>query len=115
MLGADNQIIEKGKGAVAYPLTITNSGITSKSYQITSQGTAEWATVEVSPTNVMIVEPGKSETAYMYVTAKDGAKTGEHVFTLDIKQGISATESIALKATVTGKASSSGWEKVKKG
>jgi len=114
LLGADTQVIEKGKTGVVCPITIKNEGIATRQYTISTTGLEEWADVEVSPSNVAIIEAGKSQIISVYVTAKDGAQNGEKAFTVNVQSGTGTAEPIPLSATVTGKDSSS-WDAIKKG
>ncbi|MBI4150185.1 hypothetical protein HY488_02155 [Candidatus Woesearchaeota archaeon] len=99
-VGPQSQDVLRGEGGVIYPLTLTNDGSTSKSYTIGVSGVDTFATVEISPSNVVLLSPGETETAYVYVSAKEDATTGSHPFTLDIKSGDEVLQQVPVTANV---------------
>ncbi len=86
-----------GKGSV-YPVTITNEGATAQTYTLSVEG-AEWATIKLSPSNVAVVQPGETKYVYIYVTPKQDAQVGDHVFSLKVATDSTAKE-VVLKGTV---------------
>ncbi|MEE9525440.1 MAG: hypothetical protein V3V78_02420 [Candidatus Woesearchaeota archaeon] len=118
-LGADKTVIAVsteaqtvaagGSGAV-YPLTISNTGSSAKTYTI-SANAGDWADVKISP-NVAVLAAGETKPIYVYVAANEDASEGEQSFGVAIKSGDETLKEITLKANVEA---SSGWDKVKKG
>ncbi len=86
-----------GKGSV-YPITISNQGAEAQTYTLTLEG-ADWATVKLSPSNVVVVQPGETKYVYAYVTPKETAQTGDHVFSLKVSDGTTEKE-VTLKGTI---------------
>lgn len=99
-MGPQNQDLVRGEGGAIYPVTLTNEGATSKAYTVGVSGVDTFATVEISPSNVVLLGPGETETAYVYVTAKEEAVGGSHPFTLDIRSGEEVLQQIPLSANV---------------
>ncbi len=108
------QDIAKGKGGAIYPLTISNTGSTSKTFTINAEA-GEWASVRISPSNHLVVGPNQAEAAYIYVSASEEAQAGEQVFSLSVKSGENTLKTISLKANVVESAKAGSWDKVKKG
>ncbi len=73
---AEPQNVEAGGSAVAYPITIVNEGSETKSYSLSVSG-ADWATVKLSPGNMVTVKGGDSQTVYVFVSAKAGSAGGQ--------------------------------------
>ncbi len=92
-----------GKGSV-YPITISNQGTEAQTYTLTLEG-ADWATVKLSPSNVVVVQPGETKYVYAYVTPKETAQTGDHVFSLKVSDGTTEKE-VTLKGTIVKETSS---------
>ncbi|MBN1386301.1 hypothetical protein JW968_05005 [Candidatus Woesearchaeota archaeon] len=111
-VGAESQDLTKGKGGVVYPISLSNEGTQSKGYTISVDG-ADFATVKISPANVLVLNGGESKTVYVYLTANDDAPEGPHPFTVTITSG-SESQQISLNANVV-KGESAGWDSVKKG
>lgn len=112
-IGSQEQDITKGTGVV-YPITLTNTGSTTKTYSVTVDG-ASWADVTVSPSNVIVLEGGETETVYLYVSAKDTAKAGEQMFSININSGSETLKQIPLKANIKDSTTTSSWSRVKTG
>lgn len=103
---ADSQDLTAGSGAKIWPITITNNGKASKAYTLSVDG-ADFADVQISPGNVLVVEPGKTQVAYISVGAKSNAQPGQHLFVVNINTGDSV-EQVPMKANVVGSAASVG-------
>ena len=99
-VGPESQEVVQGEGGAIYPITLTNDGSTSKSYTIGVSGADTFATVEISPSNVVMLSPGETETVYVYVSANEEAATGSHPFTVDIKAGDQVLQQVPLTANV---------------
>jgi uncharacterized membrane protein len=97
-IGSQLENVAQGATAV-FPLTITNSGRTSKSYTVGVEA-ADWADVKVSPTSTMVLDGGKTQTVYVFVTAASDAPVGAQVLTATVSSGGQQLEQIALTANV---------------
>jgi hypothetical protein len=86
-------------GTAIFPLTITNAGRTSKSYTVSVQA-GDWAEVKISPTSTLVLDGGKTQTVYVFVTAAKDAPVGAQVLTATISSGGQNLEEIALTANV---------------
>ncbi|MFP4112375.1 MAG: hypothetical protein ACLFUO_05230 [Candidatus Woesearchaeota archaeon] len=82
---------------LSYPVTISNVGSESKTYAITVSP-ANWATFQINPTNLVVVEAGSSKTVYLYVTPNEGAE-GDKVFIVNVRSG-NTMKQVALQANV---------------
>ncbi len=97
---SNTQTITAGEGGVIYPITITNEGTTSKSYIIEADG-VDWASVKMSPSNVVVLNGGESKAVYLYVSANEDAAVGEHMFGANIKSGNTVLQTVNFKADIT--------------
>jgi hypothetical protein len=117
--GVDVQNVVAGSGGAIYPVTVTNTASTAKTYTVTAD-VESWATVRVSPSNVLVVEPGATETVYVYVSAKEDATPGQNLFAVTVKSGSEIVEQFALTAnvvageTVADDADDDSWNSVKR-
>ena len=83
----------------AYPITLTNTGTSRKSYMLAVEP-VNWASMRVSPSNVMVVEGGSTKTAYVYATANERAE-GNYGFTVSVKDSSGETlQTVAMRAEV---------------
>ena len=101
--GVDVQNVVAGAGGAIYPITITNTASVSKTFTLISDVESSWATVRVSPSNVLVVEPGQTETAYVYLSAKKDALLGQNIFAVTVKSGSNAVKQFTLTANVVPK------------
>jgi hypothetical protein len=117
-VGPSTQDVTQGQGGVIYPLTISNAGGEAKTYVITADGYADWADISVSPANIVVLQPGEAKAIYAYISAKETAAVGEHMFTLKVTSGSETLKEFALKANVvagkTVPASTDSWSNVKR-
>jgi len=100
-VAADAQSLQAGGAEVAYPITLTNAGSSSKTYTVSANG-ASWATFRVSPSNVVIVDAGESKAVSVYVAANSNAPAGEQTFTVTVSSADKVLKQIPLKASVSG-------------
>lgn len=114
IVGPQAQTVARGENGVVYPITLSNSANTAKTYTLDISGAADWATTKISPSNVVILNAGETKQAYVYVAANENAAVGEHVFSVDVKSGNDVVQQIPLKADVLESAKSSAWDGVKK-
>jgi uncharacterized membrane protein len=99
-VGATTQDVTAGAGGVIYPLTITNAGATSRTYTIAVSGAEDWADVRISPSNTLIIDAGESKSVFVYVSAKDTASAGSHMFAVEVSSGGESLKEITLSANV---------------
>jgi uncharacterized membrane protein len=99
-VGSQLESVVQG-GTAVFPLTITNSGRTSKSYTVSVEA-GDWATVRVSPTSTIVLDAGKTQTVYVFVDAAKGAPVGAQALTASISSNGQALESVTLTANVAG-------------
>ena len=111
-VGSDVQTVVAGETGVVYPLSLSNTGSTSKTYQI-SANAGDWASVKVSP-SVAVVGAGETRMVYVYVSANEGATAGEQTFSVEVNSGDELLKEVVLKADVAEN-SASGWDGLKKG
>ncbi|MFH1455938.1 MAG: hypothetical protein ABIF40_03240 [archaeon] len=79
---------------------IANLGSENAMYTVAVSGTQLWADSTVSSSFVS-VPAGQVGEAYVYLTAKDDAEAGDHVFTLQISEGNDLVGEASLTATVS--------------
>lgn len=115
VLGSTMESIAAGEGGAIYPITITNKASSSKAFSVAVDGAESWGTVQVSPSNTVIIKPGKSETLYVFVAAKDNAAPGPKAFTATVKSGSDVVEKAALTANIVEAANGNNWGNAKKG
>ena len=98
------QSITAGGPAASYPITITNSGASTRAFVLSVDG-AGWADFSISPSNLVTVKQGSTQTVFVSVSAKAGTQAGERVFTVSVKDSAgSVLQTLALKADVAAAA-----------
>ncbi|HII71148.1 TPA: hypothetical protein HA265_00135 [Candidatus Woesearchaeota archaeon] len=112
-VGAQSQEVVAGEGGAIYPLTFTNSGSDTKTYVVSVTGADDWATVKISPLQTVTIGPGESKSVYVYVSAKETAAPGEHMFSIEVKDAAgNPVKQIPLSASVVaGEGSDAAAEK----
>ncbi len=97
---AETQSAVAGGSAASYPITITNSGASTKAF-VLSVDSADWADFKVSPSNLVTVKAGSTQTVYVLASAKAGTQAGERVFTVSVKDSSdNVLQTLPLKADV---------------
>ena len=81
-----------------YPITITNSGASSKVFMI-SVDRADWAYFAVSGSGLVSVEPGMTETVFVSATPTADTLPGQKVFKVKVKD---PTGKVLKSLTLTG-------------
>ncbi len=99
-VGPTTQEVMQGTGGVIYPLTLSNAGKDARTYVITADGYADWADIQISPANIVVLQPGEAKALYVYLSAKADAQSGEHMFSLKITSGAETLKEFAMKANV---------------
>ncbi len=111
------QNINKGEGAV-YKVMFANLGKDTKTYSLEVAGVETWATSRTDP-SFITVRPGETQDMFVYVSAKDDAGLGKHVFTIKIKSNNVVIKEINAEANVVGEAPSvtgaASWDQVRRG
>ena len=113
-VAADKQNAVQGGGEVAYPITLTNDGSTSKTYIVQANG-ASFANFRVSPSNVMVVGAGESKAFSVYVSANENAPLGDQTFAVTISSGNKVLKQLALSVNVNEGKAASGTGGLKRG
>ena len=111
-VSAEAQEVTAGASGAVYPLTISNTGSSAKTYTVSAEAD-ESLDVKISP-NVAVLSAGETKVVYVYVSASEDAAEGEQSVGLEIKSGDETLKEITLKANVV-EPEASGWDKVKKG
>lgn len=106
-VGAESQNIARGEGGAIYPITITNNGKTTRSFTLETEGVADWATSRVSPSNVVMVKSGETQSVYVYVAANENSAVGEKMFAVNVKSGSETVKQIPFKAQIVESAAGS--------
>ena len=87
---------------VMYPITITNSGTSTKVFML-SVDSVDWANFRVSGSNLVSVQPSMTQTVFVSATARADATPGERVFTVSVKDSTGKVlKNLALRADVAG-------------
>lgn len=97
-IGSTIQDIVAGQGGAAYPISITNNGLSSKTYTIEASG-ASWANIRITP-NIAILEPGETKVIYVALAPRPDAPPGEQAFGIAIKAGDKLLKEIVLRANI---------------
>ena len=98
-LATEAQDVVKGTSGAVYPLTLTNTGGVSKTYSLSATA-GDWASVKLSPSNVVVLNGGETKALFVHVSANDNAQAGEQVFSLAVKSGEQTLKELVLKANV---------------
>ena len=98
-LASDLQSANAGGAEVSFPVTITNTGSSSKVYTIMVEG-ASWATFKVTPTNVLVVDAGESKAAVVTVAPAENAPSGVQTFLVSVMADGKVLKQIPLKVNV---------------
>jgi len=95
----DTQDVSAGT-ETAYPVIISNEGASAQTFTITVSGVSSWGSSRLSPSSVVVVPAGATETVFLYVKP-DGDADGEQVFVATVTSS-DDTKSIPLTANVVG-------------
>lgn len=98
-VGADSQDVVRGQGGAVYPITITNSGRTARAYTVSTDG-AGWATITMSPSSTVLLQPGEAGSVFVYVSAKSDAAVGQQMFVATVSSAGEVIKQVPLKANV---------------
>lgn len=92
-----NANIKVGQKAI-YPVTLTNAAGEAKIYSLAVDG-ADWATVEVSPSNVVALAPGEIKTTFVALTPNEGT-SGTQLFNINIQAGEETLKQVNMSTNV---------------
>ena len=112
-VAVDKQSAVQGGGEVAYPITLTNAGASSRTYTIQADGAA-WANFRVSPSNVLVIDSGDSKAFTVFVSANNNAPSGDQTFTVTVSSGAKVLKQLPLSINVQGGQVVSGTSTVKR-
>ncbi len=93
------QDVIKGTTGTVYPIILENNGVTDRAYQLSASGLDAWATYRFDPGALVLIKAGETQTAYLYVTPKEDAQTGEKVFMVTVETA-GDKKQIALTANI---------------
>ena len=116
-VGPENQQVSAGQGGAVYPVTLTNAAGEAKTYVVNVDGFQAWGTARVDPSNVLVVAPGETKAAYIFVSANEGV-AGQQPFTVEVTSNGESLRELVLMANVVSPApgaEATGWESVKRG
>ncbi|MBW2965613.1 hypothetical protein KY342_00750 [Candidatus Woesearchaeota archaeon] len=97
-VGSDVQDVVAGESGVVYPISLSNTGSSAITYQVSVEA-GDWADVKVSP-NVVVLDADETKMVYVYVAAKKDATVGEQAFGVEVKSGDKVLKEFVLKANV---------------
>lgn len=98
---------------VVFPVLLTNTGSSSKTYSVVVRGVESWGTVRVEPGMTQVVNAGQTSAVYVYVTPNKDTALGQKVFFAEILSG-SENNQVPLTANVVKASSSASLGGVKK-
>ncbi|MFH1849891.1 MAG: putative S-layer protein [archaeon] len=98
-VGTSRQDVRIGQGSI-YPITVRNAGTSARTYTVTADATGTWATLQVTPTNILLLQAGEVTTVYVYLTPTQTAAAGESMFSVTVSSGDEILKQIPLKANV---------------
>lgn len=78
------QVANAGGNSAVYPIVITNTGDSAKTYAVSVSGVEGFGAARVDQGGVLIVPAGESKTAFVFVDANQEATAGEKVFTATV-------------------------------
>lgn len=104
-LGNQAQNVAPDQTAI-FPVTVTNTNKNSRTFTLSVQQ-ADWATVAVSPTSVMIVPGGTTQTVFVNVQPNDDAPDGAHTLVATIASGSDFAEELRFTTMVVNQKGSS--------
>lgn len=109
-VGPESQDLTAAGSEAMYLLSIENKNSETKTYTLSVGATSDFETT-VSPSNVLVVKAGETQTAYISVAAKKTATAGENIFSITIKSGDKVLKQIPLKANVLAAKTTAGLKK----
>ncbi len=84
-----------------FPIMITNTGASPQTYVISvSRAVEAFGVAKIDPSNVLILQPNKAETVFVYVKTNDNAPSGQKDFAVSIMSG-TEKQDLPLSLNVT--------------
>lgn len=94
------QEVAAGQSAI-FPIMLTNTGASPQTYVISvSRAVEAFGSAKIDPSNVLILQPNKAETVFVYVKTNDNAAKGQKDFTVTIASG-SEKQDVPLSVNIT--------------
>jgi len=102
VIGVDSQMQEltRGVGGGIFAVTITNHNSNTQTYTLSLTGYEQIATVRMTPSNVLVIGAGQTQTAYVYVAANENARLGPAAMTLTISANGQPVKQMVLQANI---------------
>lgn len=118
--GPQTQETARGQGGVIYPVAVTNSESEAKSISLSVSGVESFGTVKISPSTLIVIGSGVTETFYVYVSANEDAALGSHTFGVSVKSNNEMLKNGQFPLNVNvieggQQQAAAGWDSVKKG
>lgn len=114
VVGSTLENVMPGNGGAIFPITILNNANERRSFSVTVDGVSSWGSSRISPTSTIVVEPGASESIYVFVAANKNTGVGQQVFTATVSSSSETIKQITLTANIVVPEAGS-WDKAKKG
>jgi len=97
-LPAAQDVVVGGSESV-FPVLLTNTGDSAKTYNIVVRGVESWGSFRVEPGMSQVIGAGQTTPVYVYVTARNDATEGERNFFVEIQAG-AETKQLPLTASL---------------
>ncbi len=97
-VGSNLESVGQG-GAVVFPLTLINTGRTSRSFTITPSAVS-FATARVTPTSTAIIDAGRTQTVYVSVQTNANAPAGTNPLSVQVLSNGKTLAEIPLSVNV---------------
>ena len=114
-ISTEMQDVTQGQGGAVYPITLTNGATVTKTYIVSVTGTDTWATTRISPSNIVVLDGGKTQTVFVYISASKDAPLGERMFSVSVSSAGEELKQIPLKANVVKPEVGFDWDNLRKG
>jgi uncharacterized membrane protein len=100
-VGPAEELINKDSKGI-YSVVFNNKGDKTSMYEISANAVGDWGNVEISP-SIVVVEAGKTATAYISVTPDSNLKAGKYALNVDITEDGRVLKQVPLTAEYTAK------------
>lgn len=107
-VGSQSQDVQAGAGGAIYPITLTNNGVTTRTYTLSLEAAESFADARISPSNVLVVGAGETKSAFVFVSAKEGVAAGQYGFSVTVSSNDEVLQQIPLTANVVGGVAETG-------
>jgi uncharacterized membrane protein len=99
LISIPNSLDVAAGSEVAYPIMISNQGTTARTFSVTVSGVESWGRSTLSPSALMVVNGGETETVYLYIDT-DADANGEKLFVVTVASD-AETKEVPITANVT--------------